>query len=382
MLTGATGFVGRFLLSQIVNATDAPVYCLVRARSEANAWERLQTTLIKWDMWRGELARRLVPIPYDLRLPHLGVDGRAYRRLCEKVDTIFHCATSMNHLETYSMAAPANVYAVKELLKLATQFRPKLINYISTLGIFTPIPGCAVREVDESTSIDHEIHRQSSGYLATKWVGEQIIMTAVRRGIACNIFRLGLVWADAKRGRYDELQHYYRLLKTCLLSGVGIRNYRLEMMPVAVDDVSRAVVSLAKRHPEGSGIFHIAGRSGSLEDLFERCNRVYDTRLELMPLRYWIQEINRRNQEGMSLPIAPLIEFYEQNQAYFRSLSYDCSRTGEELRADDIEPRHLDDDLLRLTIESMFSRDEDLHTLGFKGREATNRSLEDRRPSN
>jgi len=83
-------------------------------------------------------------------------------------------------------------------------------------------------------------------------------MTADERGIPCNIFRLGLVWADTQQGRYDELQREYRIFKSCLLSGYGIRDYKYEMTPTPVDYVARAVVFLANRHCEGRGIFHIA----------------------------------------------------------------------------------------------------------------------------
>lgn len=64
------------------------------------------------------------------------------------------------------------------------------------------------------------------GYVASKWVAEKMYMLANERGIPCNIFRVGLVWADSERGRYDELQRGYRILKS---SGYGIENFRFEM---------------------------------------------------------------------------------------------------------------------------------------------------------
>ncbi|MEV0460004.1 SDR family oxidoreductase [Catellatospora methionotrophica] len=41
LLTGATGFVGSFLLKTLLTATDADVVCLVRAQDPATGWRRL-----------------------------------------------------------------------------------------------------------------------------------------------------------------------------------------------------------------------------------------------------------------------------------------------------------------------------------------------------
>src|SRR5690606_30459319 len=161
-----------------------------------------------------------------------------------------------NHLETYAMAKAANVDSVREVLAFATQDRPKLVNYVSTLGVFAASALEPLRVVDERTPIDHEKHWKTSGYTASKWVAEKIFMEAARRGIACNIFRLGLVWADTQLGRFDELQHVYRVLKTCLLSGCGIENYYYPMPPTPVDYVPRAILRLARRPRRQPGIFH------------------------------------------------------------------------------------------------------------------------------
>ena len=44
-LTGATGFVGAHLLDQLLRQTRARVVCLVRARDEAQAMERIRAVV-------------------------------------------------------------------------------------------------------------------------------------------------------------------------------------------------------------------------------------------------------------------------------------------------------------------------------------------------
>jgi thioester reductase-like protein len=366
LLTGSTGFVGRFLLAQLLRDTTATVYCLVRAQSESQAASRLEETLSKWDLVRAKDKHRIVPIHGDLGRPRLGIDEATYQTLSRKVSQIFHCATSMNHLETYAMARPVNVQAQQELLRLAAERGPKLFNYISTMGVFRSSADGRPRIVDEQSSIEGEKHRNSDGYLASKWVGERLCLIARERGLRCNIFRLGLVWADTQRGRYDELQHMHRLLKTCLLAGKAIKNYRYESAPIPVDHVARAIVHLAKEHPAGQRVFHIAA-TGALENLFERCNEVAHTSLELLPLQEWISAMRHLQAVEGSLPVMPLMELYErQTNTGLASVEFNCARTVAELELAGIIPPVSEDELLRAAVDGIVASDPDLlqHSAG------------------
>jgi len=361
LLTGSTGFVGRFLLIQLLETTGAIIYCLVRDQSERQGLSRLRATLSKWNLWRDEYAQRILVMPGDLRLPRLGLEQAAYEAVAESVDSIYHCGTSMNHLETYSMAKPANVEGCRELLKLATHRKSMLVNYISTLGVFGSPGENVARIVNEESPIDDEKHWVSQGYSASKWVAEKMFMLACEKGIPCNVFRLGFVWPDTKQGRYEESQHDYRLIKSCLLSGLGIKNYRPEIPPTPVDYVARAVVCLVKQHPKGRGIFHISSPNQIVGGVFERINEVLDKQLELLPVSEWIVRIKKLHQDGLSLPVVPLIDVnnYEAGSRP-PGTHFDCSRTQRELeRADIVAPR-ITDALLRVFLESMFARDVEL----------------------
>lgn len=383
LMTGATGFLGRFLLTQLLQDTDATLYCLVRGQSEHHASVRLKGLLAKWNLWRSEFERRIVVVPSDLGQPRLGIDDATYRMLAQSVDTIYHCATSMNHLESYRMAKSTNVDSARALLRLATLGRPKLVNYISTLSVFSSYTPGMTRVVDEGSSIDQEKHLSSRGYVASKWVGEKIFMLASDRGIPCNIFRVGLAWADTQQGRYDELQNGYRVFKSCLMSGYGISCYRYQMAPTPVDYVARAIVFLASNHYEGKGIFQIASATQPIDGLFERSNEVAGTELELLPYFEWTREIKRLYHEGQSLPVVPLIEFsFSMDEAAFyqhqrsapsANIQFDCSRTHKELESAGISAPAVDDELLSLYIENILSTDDELRDMaslrgGFGGR--------------
>jgi thioester reductase-like protein len=273
----------------------------------------------------------------------------------------------VNHLETYAMARQANVDSVRELLALGTSGKPKTINYISSLGVFSPLGTEITRVVNEESPIDLEKHPGSRGYSASKWVGEKICMTASEKGIPCNIFRVGLVWADTQQGRYDELQNGYRILKSCLLSGYGIRDFQFEMAPTPVDYVARAVVHLASRHSQGAGIFHISSSKQPIAGVFERCNETRSTSLTLLSFYEWIREIKRLHQGGRSLPAVPLVEFafsmdkesfHEHiRDARFSRILFDCERTHRELENAGLAAPELDDALLNTCLKDILLRD-------------------------
>jgi myxalamid-type nonribosomal peptide synthetase MxaA len=360
LVTGGTGFVGRFLLAELLRSTDATVYCLVRAPSKQQASVHLRTTLVRWGLWREDFESRLIATPGDMRLQRLGLEEQSYQLLSMDVDAIYHCATSMNHLETYAMARRANVESARELLKLAASGRPKSVNYISTLSVFSSTTPRSHPLVAEISPTDHERHASAEGYAASKWVAEKIFTTAVGRGIPCNIFRLGLVWADSQQGRYDELQREYRLFKSCLLSGCGIANYRYDMAPVPVDYVVRAILGLANHH--ASEIFHICSAGDGLDQIFERCNEIAGTSLELIPQFEWISRVKHFHQQGQSLPIVPLIEFafqmdesefYERRRMRTASVRFECARTHDALSRLGIELPGLNDEWLQKCLRSM-----------------------------
>jgi thioester reductase-like protein len=366
LLTGATGFVGRFLLAQLLRESDATIYCLVRGQPSPQGLSRLQDTLKQWDLWRAEFEERIVAISGDLRLPGLGMSPADQQLLAERIDHIYHAGASMNHLESYAMAKSANVSAAVELLQLATRGRPKLLNHLSSLSVFRS-NGSLARTVEETTSIDHERHTSSKGYVASKWVSEKIILLAHERRIPCNVFRVGLVWADTEQGRYDELQHGDRLFRSCLQSGFGIENYRPKMAPTPVDYVATAIVALAARHTAGGGLFHIASPEPRWSGLFERCNAVTGTELKLLPYYDWICQIKRLHHIGGSLPIVPLIEFAfsmteEQFADHVREdptagLRFDCAHTHAELERAGIRMPVVDDDLLRRFVQGLRGSD-------------------------
>jgi thioester reductase-like protein len=377
LLTGATGFVGRFLLAELLQMPDATAYCLVRAHSRREAFLRLRSSLSDSGLWKHGYESRIEAIPGDLREARLGLSDSDYRLLTQDVDSVYHCGASVNHLESYESAKCANVFGTRELLKIAIQARASAFHHISTLAVFARNERDGTRVVNEATPIEHERHRRSSGYAASKWAAECMILNAMSQGLPCNIYRLGLLWADSRRGHFDDQQHVYRLVSSCLACGFGIENHHYDLDPVPVDYAARAVVTLSSANPAMRSIFHITSLIQESAGLFEQCNRILPHPLTLLPPYDWICEIKRLARAGRTLPIAPLIEYaFSMDRNEFaahsrfeesRHLHIDCQLTAKALERRGILPPRFSLELIAAGLERISRTGQERGALQMRG---------------
>lgn len=93
-LTGATGFLGAFILRDLLarHETVKKVVCLVRAADDAKAVERLREAAVGRGVWDEEWVKsgRLEVVRGDLDRPRFGLDGSTWMRVAGEADTIIH----------------------------------------------------------------------------------------------------------------------------------------------------------------------------------------------------------------------------------------------------------------------------------------------------
>ncbi|HET9694146.1 MAG TPA: SDR family oxidoreductase, partial [Steroidobacteraceae bacterium] len=82
-VTGATGFIGRFLVQALLQRGKGTVYVLVRPKSVGKL-DELRA------FWGKESLRRVVPIKGDLGQSKLGVSKGDLTRLKGKVKHFYH----------------------------------------------------------------------------------------------------------------------------------------------------------------------------------------------------------------------------------------------------------------------------------------------------
>ncbi|MFV2175670.1 carboxylic acid reductase [Actinomadura sp. LOL_016] len=272
LLTGANGFLGRFIALELLKRPDCEVVCLVRGRSDEDARRRLEQAFDTGDpglldRFREPAGRRLDVIAGDVDDPRLGLTDEGWLRLAEGADTIVHAAAQVNHVLPYEQLFGPNVRGTAAVIDLALASRLKEVVFVSTAGIADQVAG-ELGERDD-VRVTNPTRALSSAYAAgyanSKWAGEVLLRHAhERHGLPVTVFRSGLIMAHPRYvGQLNPQDMFTRLLLSILLTGVaptsfaahssaerGARSAALGGVPV--DFLAESVVRLGTVHP-GAG---------------------------------------------------------------------------------------------------------------------------------
>ncbi|MBD2163794.1 amino acid adenylation domain-containing protein [Calothrix membranacea FACHB-236] len=255
LLTGATGFVGAFLLYELLQQTTATVYCLVRASNFEEGRQKIQTNLKRYMLWSGELSSRVVPIIGDLSQPLLGLTAEHFDNLAGSLNRIYHAGAFVNLVYPYSALRTTNVLGTHEILKLASHGKVTPVHFISTIDVFQSPTYFGMKSIREDQVLDHA-QDLDNGYAQSKWVAEKLIATAQSRGIPACIYRLGMMSGHSQTGASQTNDLMCRIIKGMV---------QLEIAPdieqfiniTPIDYASKVIVHLSKQ-PESLGkAFHI-----------------------------------------------------------------------------------------------------------------------------
>ena len=127
-VTGATGFIGRFLLAELLQR-EGTIYALCRAGS-----------LDKLDALKARLGvedDRITPVIGDLSKPLLGVDPAEIERLDGKIDHFFHLAAIYDITADGDSQRESNVEGTRHALLLAEAMHAKQFHQVSSIAAAT-----------------------------------------------------------------------------------------------------------------------------------------------------------------------------------------------------------------------------------------------------
>jgi thioester reductase-like protein len=312
-LTGATGFLGSFLLDELLRQTDQRIFCLVRARNEQEARERIRRSLQSYLLWDKRYERRIVPVVGDLAEPNLGLSDETWRLLEESIDVIYHNGARLSLLEPYPALRPINVLGTRTVLRLACAGKRKPVHFVSSLGVFDLPPASHPLEVDEE-ALPSEIASLRFGYTQSKAVAEHLVRAAQTRGIPTCIYRPGLITACSETGAYTTGDFIAQLLKSWILSGLApVIDQELLFTPV--DFVSKGIVSLSQRQDSLGNTFHLVSSTPLDSEAIADRIRAAGYPLEVRSYRQWRERLIELAQEEDSdwSAILPLLRGQEDS---------------------------------------------------------------------
>ena len=253
LLTGATGFLGAYILADLLGKRRnhvEKVYVHVRANDADSAQQRLRDALAGRGLWREawEQEGRVQAVVGDLSKPHLGLNDADWAHLVEEVHVIVHNGALVHWVYPYSKLRAANVLSTMEVMRLANEGQPKSVAFVSSTSAldteyYIRFSDTSAQGVLESDSLDGSASDLKSGYGQSKWVAERLLMTAASRGLAAAIIRPGYVVGDSKTAVTNTDDFLFRLIKgSAQLGLIPDMNNTINMVPV--DHVAR-VTSLA-----------------------------------------------------------------------------------------------------------------------------------------
>jgi thioester reductase-like protein len=242
LLTGATGFLGRYLALewlQRMEVTGGTLICLVRAKSDEDARRRLDKTFDSGDpkllrRFRELAAAHLQVIVGDKAETNLGLDPQTWQRLTETVDLIVDPAAVVNGVMPYKELFRPNVVGTAELIRVALTTKIKPYIYVSTGSVGDQIEPSAftedadIRLISPTRSVDDNF---GDGYANSKWAGEVLLREANDLcGLPVAVFRCDVILADtAYAGQLNVADMFTRTMLSLMATGIAPRSiYRLD----------------------------------------------------------------------------------------------------------------------------------------------------------
>jgi fatty acid CoA ligase FadD9 len=279
LLTGATGFLGRFLalawLERLV-AVDGKLICLVRGKDRAAARQRLDSIFDNGDpdllADYQRLGTHLEVVPGDKSEADLGLDPQTWQRLADTVDLIVDPAALVNHVLPYRELFGPNVVGTAELIRLALATKMKPYTYVSTGGIADQIaPSVFVEDADirQIGPIRKLDDSYANGYGTSKWAGEVLLREAHEAsGLAVAVFRCDMILADTKYdGQLNLPDMFTRLMLSLVATGLAPGSfYELDSAGrrqsshydgLPVDFIAEAICVLGGQLVQGHETYHV-----------------------------------------------------------------------------------------------------------------------------
>jgi short-subunit dehydrogenase len=228
-VTGATGFIGRHLLEQLLQR-DGTIYALVREGSRGRL-DELGERLGAGD--------RLVPVPGDLSQEKLGVEG-----FSERIDHFFHLAAVYDMDADEESMRRANVDGTRHVVEFANSLDVGTFHHTSSIAVAGKFKGLFREDMfDEDQKLPHAYHQ-------TKFESEKLVRSEIQAPL--RVYRPGIVVGHSVTGEMDKVDgpyYFFKLIQRLRhalpewFPVIGPEGKKVNVVPV--DFVARAMDHIA-----------------------------------------------------------------------------------------------------------------------------------------
>ncbi|MEU0134999.1 amino acid adenylation domain-containing protein [Streptomyces sp. NPDC006296] len=300
LLTGASGFLGAFLLRDLIETTGGPVDCLVRAGDEQRGAHRLRANLEHYGLWRPRYAGLVHAVPGDLAAPGLGLSPEARAALVRRLGPVVHNGAHVNFAAGYGELRAPNVAGTEELLRLLADSASPGMHHVSTTSVHAPASGPDRVTITESTP-PGPVSALPDGYAQSKWAAERLVAQARERGLPVTVHRPGRISGDTTTGACQDRDLLWQLIKGCLQAGAvpDLPHGSTDWVPV--DYVSAAVVALCTSGRADADTYHFTHpEAPGLDRVFATAARL-GHQLHTVPAAQWQARVAARHDNAAQL---------------------------------------------------------------------------------
>ncbi len=301
-VTGATGFIGRFVVAELLQREDAVVHVLVRESSRAK-FENLRSAL-------GASAKQLVPVWGDITQPGL-TDAATERKLSGQINQVYHLAAVYDMNMDDATGDSVNNDGTRNVVEFTNRLKGEVtLQHVSSIAVAGGhwIGNFGEDMFDEGQDLSHP-------YFRTKFESEQIVRNECTKG--WRVYRPGMVVGSSVTGEMDKIDGPYYFFKTIqrITNGVpkwlpllGVEGGKLPLAPV--DYVAKAMVEIAHQEGRDGQAFHLLQKPQDsvgqvMEILFDAAHGPgFARQFELPQLPAIVQNGLRETQKLLPLSVA------------------------------------------------------------------------------
>ena len=246
-VTGATGFIGRHLVQELIDHRDGEIFLLVREESS----DRVERMVRTW-----EAGDRVTVVVGDLTRPRLGVPDAWVRSHRGAIDHFFHLAALYDMTASDELNELLNVGGTRAALELADRLGTGIFHHVSSVAAAGDYHGTFDETMfDVGQSLPSSYHR-------TKFESERIVREECR--VPWRVYRPAVVVGHSETGAMDKVDgpyYFFPLFKR-------MRDHLPQWLPilgidlgdtnvVPVDYVAKAMDHLAHLDGHDGETFHL-----------------------------------------------------------------------------------------------------------------------------
>ncbi|EGD94503.1 hypothetical protein TESG_02019 [Trichophyton tonsurans CBS 112818] len=342
-LTGATGFVGAFMLADLLRMPHVrQIGCLVRAKDATVGLQRLRTAMAKYDLWEDKFSDKLLALPGTLEDDFLGMGPDRFEEIANWASVVFHLGARVNYTQPYSLHRPANTLGTLNVLKLAFKGRTKAVHYVSSISCFGPtgfVTGVKRVREDESLLPHLEALPYDHGYAQSQWVAEQLLRRLIDRGFPIAVYRPGFITGHSRTGACNPDDFFSRLIHACQEMNCypQLPNQRKEFVPV--DYVNSVILHIASSRSSLGHAYHIVpptrDTSIDMDDSMDMVGECGSGPMHGVSYTEWVKRLSANPPERLQ-PLEPMLAEIVKNgltrwELYENMPVYETTNTMEAL---------------------------------------------------